>query len=119
MKVVNEKTVKAKLLEKESAKGTWVKYLLTDREGAKKFHMRIFIIEPHGHTSYDQHIYEHEIYILRGRGKLITIMNGERKEIEVRAGYAILIESNEIHQIFNISDEPLEFICIKGVKEIY
>lgn len=119
MKIVNVKAVEAKLLEKIDAVKVRVKYLLTDREGAKKFHMRVFVIEPGGHTSYDQHIYEHEVYILRGKGKIVTIKNGGKKEVEIGVGDAILIESNEVHQIFNIGDEPLEFICIKGVEEAY
>ena len=119
MKIINEKDVEAKLLEKGDAKKTWGKYLLTDREGARKFHMRIFIVEPGGQTSYDQHIYEHEVYVLKGIGKIVTIKNGDRIESEIKPGDAILIESNEIHQIFNTGNEPLEFICIKGIKEIY
>ncbi len=119
MFLVNEKYVEARKLIKGDAEKVWGKYLITDREGARKFHMRIFVVEPGGKTSYDQHVYEHEVYILRGRGRLITIKDGEKREVEVKPGDAILIESNEIHQFFNEGDEPLEFICIKGVPEIY
>ena len=116
---INEKDVEARRLEKNDATKVWGKYLISSREGARKFHMRIFIVEPGGKTSYDQHVYEHEVYILRGNGRLVTIKDGEKREVEVRPGDAILIESNEIHQFFNNGEEPLEFICIKGVPEIY
>jgi mannose-6-phosphate isomerase-like protein (cupin superfamily) len=119
MKIVNERNVEARLLEKGDARKTYGKYLITDKEGAKKFHMRIFIVEPGGQTSYDQHIYEHEVYVLRGKGKIVVVKDGDRIEVEIKPGDAILIESNEIHQIFNTGNEPLEFICIKGVEEIY
>ncbi len=119
MFLVNEREVEARKLIKGDAEKVWGKYRITDREGARKFHMRIFVVEPGGKTSYDQHVYEHEVYILRGRGRLVTIKDGERREVKVKPGDAILIESNEIHQFFNEGDEPLEFICIKGVPEIY
>ncbi len=119
MKIINEKEVEPKLLEKGAAKKTWGKYLISDKDGAKKFHMRIFIVEAGGQTSYDQHIYEHEIFVLRGIGRLVTIKDGNKVETKIKPGDAILIESNEIHQIFNEGNEPLEFICIRGVKEIY
>jgi len=116
---VNEREVDAKPLVKGDAEKTWGKYLITDKEGAKKFHLRIFIVEPGGKTDYDQHIYEHEVYVLRGRGRLLTKKNEEEKIVEINPGDAILIESNEIHQLFNTGDEPLEFICVKGVPELY
>lgn len=119
MFLVNEKDVEKKKLDKGDAKGVWGKYLITDKEGAKKFHMRIFIVEPGGNTSFDQHIYEHEVYVLRGEGRLLTIKDNLRSEITIRQGDAILIESNEIHQFFNEKDEPLVFICIKGDPSIY
>jgi len=119
VKIINANEINPILLEKGTAKKTWGKYLIGDKDGAKKFHMRIFIVEPGGQTSYDQHIYEHEVFVLKGKGKLVTIKDGNKVETQIKAGDAIFIESNEIHQIFNEGDEPLEFICIKGVKEIY
>lgn len=119
MYIVNEKDVEAKPLIKGEAEKVWGKYLITDKEGAKKFHLRIFIVEPGGKTSYDQHVYEHEVYVLKGKGRLITIKDGEKKEAEIKEGDAILIESNEIHQFFNEGDEPLVFLCVKGIPELY
>lgn len=119
MFLVNEGDVEKRMLEKKDAKGVWCKYLITDKEGAKKFHMRIFIVEPNGNTSFDKHIYEHEVYILKGKGKLLIIRDNVKNEVNIREGDAILIESNEIHQFFNEGNEPLVFLCIKGDPSIY
>ena len=119
MYIVNEKDVQPKPLTKGDAEKVVGKYLITDKEGATKFHMRIFIVEPGGKTDYDQHVYEHEVFVLRGKGKVVTMKNGEKREVEIKPGDAILIESNEIHQFFNTGDEPLAFICVKGIPEIY
>jgi len=118
---VNVRDVEKVPVAKEAYRGKriWAQYLITDEQGAKKFHMRIFTIEPHESTPPDQHIHEHEVFILKGRGRLLTIKDGDRKEVEIREGDAIFIESNEIHQFFNDHDEPLIFLCIKGAPEIY
>lgn len=119
MFLINEKDVIKEKLDKGDAKGVWGKYLITENEGAKKFHMRIFIVEPGGNTSLDQHVYEHEVFIMKGLGKLITIKNNIKNEVIIKEGDAILIESNEIHQFFNNGVEPLIFLCIKGDPSIY
>ena len=118
---VNVKDVEKVPVAKEAYRGKriWAQYLITDEQGAEKFHMRIFTIEPHESTPPDQHIYEHEVFILKGKGRLLTIKNGDRREVEIEEGDAILIESNEIHQFFNDYDEPLILLCIKGAPEIY
>jgi quercetin dioxygenase-like cupin family protein len=121
MIIVNEKDVKPVLVPKETYKDKriWVKYLITDKQGARKFHMRIFIIEPHEFSPPDQHIYEHEVFVLKGKGKLIITKDGKSREFEIREGDAIFIESNEVHQFVNDSDEQLIFLCVRGTSEIY
>jgi len=118
---VNVKDVEKVPVAKEAYKGKriWAQYLITDKQGAKKFHMRIFTIEPHESTPPDQHIYEHEVFVLKGRGRLLTVTGNDRREVEIKEGDAIFIESNEIHKFFNDNDEPLIFLCVKGVPEIY
>ena len=121
MYLVNVKDVKPIPVPKETYKDKriWVQYLITDKQGAKKFHMRIFTIEPHEHSPPDQHIYEHEVFVLKGKGRLIIGKDGKQEEFEIKEGDAIFIESNEQHQFFNDSDEPLVFLCIRGTREIY
>ncbi|MEM2548733.1 MAG: cupin domain-containing protein [Nitrososphaerota archaeon] len=106
-------------MDKGDAKGVLGKYLITDKEGAKKFHMRVFMVMPGGNTSFDQHIYEHEVYVMKGTGKLITIKENIKNEVTIKEGDAILVESNEIHQFFNNGVEPLIFLCVKGDPSIY
>ena len=118
---VNVRDVEKVPVAKEAYRGkrVWVQYLITEKHGAEKFHMRIFTIEPQESTPPDKHIYEHEVFVLKGRGRLLTVKGGDRREVEIGEGDAIFIESNEIHQFFNDYDEPLIFLCIKGVPEIY
>jgi quercetin dioxygenase-like cupin family protein len=81
--------------------------LINDRDGAQNFAMRLFEVDknapfPPSHS----HPWEHEIYILEGKGVVI----GEEGEKPFMAGDAIFIPPNEIHQIKQ--QDALRFICV-------
>ena len=59
-------------------------------------------------TSLDLHDFEHEIFILKGNGKLIL----EGKEYDLRPHDAVLIEGNEQHQLRQAGDASFGFLCI-------
>ncbi|MCK9243781.1 MAG: cupin domain-containing protein [Candidatus Marinimicrobia bacterium] len=82
--------------------------LLSPCEAAPNFTMRRFEVAPGGFTMFHQHNYEHEIYILSGRGKV----RRKDSEIEIAPHDAILVLPNEEHQFINIGDEPLVFLCL-------
>lgn len=90
------------------AQGVKVKWLIHKDVGAKKFALRYFLIEKDGYTPLHKHPQEHEIFIIKGKGLLIT----KNKEIELKPNDAIFIPSNELHQFKNIGEEPLIFICV-------
>ena len=74
-------------------------------------------------TSLDLHGFEHEIFILKGKGKLFL----EGEEYDLRPHDAVLIEGNEQHQLKQEGDETLGFLCIvpngvstsKGVVDVH
>jgi len=88
--------------------GVSIRYLVVEEFGAPNFEMRYFELEKGCKTSLDQHPYEHEVFVLRGRGKLL--LNDE--EIELRKNDAVLIESNEQHRLIQIGDETFGFLCV-------
>lgn len=93
---------------KEGAKDTYVQWLITEKDGAKNFFMRLFTIEPGGYTPLHSHNWEHEVLILEGEGKVIS--NG--KEMLFKNGDVIFIPPNEEHQFLNVSESLLKFICL-------
>ena len=95
-------------VEAEGAAGVRIQWLLDEAVGAGKFAMRRFIIEPGGNTPFHAHDWEHEVYILRGRGLLVTD-EGER---EIGPDMAILVEPNERHQFCALPEGSLEFLCL-------
>lgn len=77
-------------------------------DGAGSFCMRVFELEPGGHTPLHAHRWEHEIFIHRGSG--VVLRNGEW--VPVREGTAIFIPGGEEHQIKNIGNGLLIFVCL-------
>ncbi len=107
----------------EGAYGTHIRWLITPRTGAKNFAMRYFRIEPNGASPLHSHPYEHEVFVLKGKGELLvgkeTALSKEsavRKE-NISEGYFGLIEENEVHQFKNTGEKDLEFLCIIPIKE--
>ena len=88
--------------------GVSIRYLILEEFGAPNFEMRYFELEKGMVTSMDLHEFEHEIFVLRGRGKLFLA----GKERDLRPHDAVLIEGNEQHQLRHDGDEPFGFLCI-------
>lgn len=82
--------------------------LMIGREhGAPNFAMRSFQVAPGGHTPRHSHDYEHEVYVTKGSG---TIFLGGQDN-PIKAGDAILVPADEVHQFMATGDGPLEFLC--------
>ncbi len=94
--------------EMSEAQNATIKILIGEKEGALNFIMRYFCINPKGSTPYHSHDWEHEIFILKGKG----VIRGENALYTVEAGSFAYIPPNEKHSFENPFDEPLEFLCI-------
>ncbi|MEM2928308.1 MAG: cupin domain-containing protein [Nitrososphaerota archaeon] len=114
MYIINIKNVKEYELKGNGMKNVKVKYLLHAGIGAKRIQLRLFTIDIGGHAPLEKHEHEHEVFILKGKG----ILRGEEKEFKIKPGDVIFIKSNELHQIINIGNEPLQFLCTKETSEI-
>ena len=89
-------------------RGVSIRYLILEEFGAPNFEMRYFELSKGAKTSIDEHPYEHEIFVLRGRG--ILLLND--KPVPLRVNDAVLIEPNEKHRLIQDGDEPFGFLCI-------
>lgn len=86
--------------------------LIGNEEDAPNFHLRYFAVQPGGHTSLDQHVHDHGIYILHGRARLRVGEGVGVEEYELNAGDVVYISGNEVHQLFTSGEEPFGFLCI-------
>ncbi len=92
----------------EGANGVKMAGLIRDTDGAPTAAMRLFEIEPGGNTPWHTHDWEHVIYVVSGRGGLVT----EGRETEFGPGDSLLVEPSEEHNFVNRGDEPVSFLCV-------
>ena len=100
--------VEAEEVVEEGSRGVKVRWLIDRRLGAENFAMRMFEFQPGGHTALHRHPWEHEVYVLEGRG---TLISGGRR-YELREGVVAYIPPNELHQFRNDGDTTLRMLCM-------
>ena len=102
-----ENVAPAEILE-QGIKGVGMKVVISDMDGAPNFVMRVFEIEPGGHTPYHTHDWEHEVYVLEGDAVAVS----KDGEASIGPGSVLLVEPNEIHNFKNTGDKPFVFLCM-------
>jgi quercetin dioxygenase-like cupin family protein len=107
MKVFNYVSVELEDVHEDS-KGLKVRWLLTEKDGAENFAMRLFEMEPGGNTPLHSHSWEHEAFIVEGEG----IVVGKKGEKKFNRGDVIFIPKDEEHQFRNPSRKIVKFLCI-------
>jgi quercetin dioxygenase-like cupin family protein len=107
MKVFHYQSVEAKTAD-EGALKLKVRWLITKEMGAPNFAMRLFEMEPKGHSPFHSHPWEHEVFILEGEGLLVS----DEEEKKFRAGDVVFVLPNEKHQFKNSGDKTLKFLCL-------
>lgn len=107
-KVVDTIAFPAKPVQMEGVKDATIREVITERDGAPNFAMRIFEVAPGGHTPLHHHNFEHEVYVLGGCGELES-SEGPKP---IRQGDAVYVPANALHQFRNTGGETLKFICL-------
>lgn len=91
-----------------AVRGVEKRILIGPHQGAPRFVMRHFTIAPGGYSPEHSHPWEHEVYVLSGRGR-IRFSDGAA---EVGPGDFVLVSPMDKHQFQNADGEPFEFICV-------
>jgi quercetin dioxygenase-like cupin family protein len=84
----------ARPVQIDGVKGVKMAMMCGREHGAPHFSMRQFQVEPGGHSPRHSHDYEHEVYIVQGRG---TVLLGG-KEHPIKAGDVVYVPADEEHQ---------------------
>jgi quercetin dioxygenase-like cupin family protein len=92
----------------DGAKDVAMRMMVGRGDGALNFSLRHFTVKPGGHTPRHRHNYEHENYIISGRGQ---VWYYDRFH-DIKPGETLFIEPNVEHQFVSSTDEPLEFLCL-------
>lgn len=108
MKIERSSNIKKSPVEMEGAKNVDIRWLISKDDGAENFSLRMFEIQPGGHTPLHTHLQEHEVFILEGQGTFVF----EGQEHSFGAEHIIFVPPNKEHRFMNTGDSPLRMLCI-------
>ena len=92
----------------EDAPGVLHRVVIGAGDGAPTFIMRVFEVKPGSSTPSHSHSWEHEVFVLSGKG----IVKGREKEGLLGEGTVVFVAPNEDHCFINTGSGPLRFICV-------
>ncbi|MEL6740631.1 MAG: cupin domain-containing protein [Planctomycetota bacterium] len=98
-------------VQMDGVNGASMALMVGREDGAPNFALRQFRVEPAGHTPRHSHDYEHEVYVVSGRGEIL--LDGAYRP--VRDGDVIYVPADEEHQFRAADDEHLRFLCLVPV----
>lgn len=113
MKHVHHTEVELEESEEQGIKDVMVRWLISKKDGAENFAMRLFEIQPDGYTPLHQHDWEHEVFILEGEG----VAKSKTKDGPFRQGDVFFVPPMEWHQFVNTGKETLKFLCLIPYKK--
>jgi quercetin dioxygenase-like cupin family protein len=92
----------------EGVKNISVRWLIGEDSAPPNFYMRLFELEPGGYSPFHSHPFEHEVYVVEGKGQI----NTEDKPIPLEKGSFALVVPGEKHQFVNKGDTTFKFLCM-------
>ncbi|MEM3928925.1 MAG: cupin domain-containing protein [Candidatus Korarchaeum sp.] len=102
--------------EVPGSRGAHIKWIFSPKDGAPTFAMRLIKVEAGGTIPEHSHPWEHEIFILKGSGRIRV---GENTYL-VSKGNAILIPPDVPHEYYATTE--MLFLCMipnSGVPAVY
>ncbi len=91
-----------------AAPGVTMRIVAGTEEKAPTFVMRVFEIEENSATPYHAHPWEHEVFVLEGKG---AVKSGD-KATPLQPGDAAMVLPNEQHSFMNTGKAMLRMICV-------
>lgn len=108
MKHVHYTDVELEVPTEKGVEDVKVRWLITKKDGAERFAMRLFEIKSGGYTPLHHHDWEHEVFIIEGNG----IVRTKTKDELFKEGDVFFISSMEWHQFINTGKGILKFLCL-------
>lgn len=109
MIIKKDRDVEEIQVEMEGASDVLKKILIGLKDNSEEIFMRLFTINPGGHTPLHSHSHPHIVKIMEGKG---LIVDEEGTEHEVKEGMSAFIPGGEEHQFKNPNNKFFSFLCI-------
>ena len=93
----------------DGACGSSIRWMLGPADAMPNFYLRLVEVEPGGNTPRHTHPYEHEVWVIEGKGELI---DPDGKPTAISPGCAAYVAPDELHSFRNTGDGLLRFICV-------
>ena len=106
MKIEKSSNIVKVAVEAEGVKDVGVRWLISKDDGAENFAMRMFELQPGGHTPLHKHEHEHEVFVLEGQGTFIF----EGQEHPFSPEYVIFVPAGSEHQFKNTGDYVMRML---------
>jgi quercetin dioxygenase-like cupin family protein len=92
----------------DEAPGVTIRWVIDEKEdGAPVYALRVIEIAPNGHTPDHSHPFEHENFVIEGKGQ--AQISGEWHDVGV--GDVIFVPPNTQHTYVNAGNTPFKFLC--------
>lgn len=108
MKIEKSSNISKCSVEIEGAKDVEIRWLISKDDGAENFAMRMFELQPGGHTPLHKHQHEHEVFVLEGQGSFVY----EGREHPFGPEYVIFVPAGCEHQFKNTEDSIMRMLCL-------
>ena len=106
-KVIHYTDVPAQVVGPE-APGATIRWVIDEpHDGAPNYALRMIEVAPGGHTPDHTHPYEHENFVVEGKGRVL--MHGEWHDLA--PGDVVFVPPGEVHQYANAGDTTFKFLC--------
>ncbi len=101
-------SIDRKIFTTEEVKGVIKNVLVGPQDGAPNFIIRFFQVPVGGSTFNHAHPHEHGIVILHGKARIEI----EEQTFELTPYDSVFVSGDDHHQIKNVGDTSLGFICV-------
>ena len=108
MKVEKSAKIAKKPVTVPGARGVEIRVLISKDDGAPTFAMRMFEVQPGGHTPLHRHPHEHEVFVLEGTGVVVH----EGKEHRLAPEVVVFVPGGDEHCFKNTGNSLLRFLCL-------
>ena len=111
MIVKNYRDVRAQPVLQEP--GVTVRWLVSELDEAPRYALRLYEIEPGGATTAHTHYWEHQVFVLTGRG---AVMAGGQEAL-LGEGDMVYVPPQERHQFVNRGERTFRFLMVLPIPQ--